>query len=102
MTESECFKRPNKVQLLVVLLALALACFIEASSDWVASLDPPSMTVGAIALDAVGLLLIGLLIGVPVTILGWNKLVSPIFSVPKIQYVHALVLVTAAYWIRGL
>ncbi len=83
-------------------MALILGCLIEASSDWVNSLNPPSMTLGAIALDTIGLLLVGLLIGVPIALLLWNRLVSPVFLVPRIRYVHALILVTAAYWINGL
>jgi hypothetical protein len=83
-------------------MGLLLGCLIEASSDWVNSLNPPSMTLGAIALDTLGLLLVGMLIGVPVAVLLWNRLISPIFGVPRIRYVHALILVTVAYWINGL
>ena len=102
MTEKNSFNQPTKIQLAIVLMALILGCLIEASSDWVDSLNLPSMTLGAIALDTVGLLMVVLLICVPIAVLLWNRLISPIFLVPRIRYVHALILVTAAYWINGL
>ena len=102
MNERTHFNKVTGLQILGVLIALLLACFIEASSDWVASLNPPSLTIGAIAIDAVGLLLVGLILGIPVTILFWNKVVSPIFEVRKIRYIHGLVIFTVIYWFRGL
>ena len=102
MTERQEFGRPTGLQIVVTLVIFALACLLEGASDWINSLSPPSLTIGAISVDAVAYLCAGLLIGVPVALLVWNKLVAPIFSVPKLRYVHALVLVTAIYWIKGL
>jgi len=51
---------------------------------------------------AVGHLIIMLMIGIPIPLLIWNRLVAPIFGVPKIRYLHGLVLATAIYWVKGL
>jgi len=102
MNEQSYFKGPTKLQILGTLIILLIACLIEGASDWVDSLNPPSLTMGAIAIDAIGIFFVGLLIGIPVTMLVWNKLVAPIFEVPKIRYVHALIVCTVIYWIGGL
>ena len=89
-------------QLIATICALLFGCFVEASSDWIAEQVGKNLTAKSIIIDAAGLFLVGLIIGVPVAMLFWNKLLSPIFGVPRVLYVHALVLVTAAYWINGL
>jgi|GEM_PF-3734223 len=102
MNEQAYFKKPTKLQICGTVIILLIACLLEGASDWFDSLNLPSLTMGAIAIDAIGIFLVGLLIGVPIGMLVWNKLVAPIFEVPKIRYVHALVLVTVIYWISGL
>lgn len=89
-------------QLAGTLLALILGCFIEASSDWLATHTDPSLTLGAIAIDTVVFFIVGLVIGVPITMFFWNRLLAPIFQIPRVKYVHALVIISAVYWINGL
>ena len=102
MNEQTHFNKVTGKQIFGALIALLLGCFIEASSDFVMSLNPPSLTLDAITIDTFGLLLVGLVLGVPVTMLFWNKLVSPIFEIRKIKYIHGLIIVTVIYWFSGL
>ena len=81
------------------LLALILACFIEASSDWITTLNDPRLTLGGIAIDTVIALIVVLAIAVPITMFFWNRLLAPIFQMPRVTYVHALVLTAAVSWI---
>ncbi len=102
MSEQRDFKKPTKLQILGTIIILSIACLIEGASDWLDSLNTPSLTGFKIAIDAIWLFFIGLVIGVPVAMLVWNRLVAPIFELPKVQYIHALVLVTVIYWFNGL
>ena len=101
MGEGTHFGQVTGKKILGAVLALVIACLIEASSDWVDSLVQPHLTIGAIVIDAVGLLAVGLILGVPVAMLFWNKLVAPVFEVRKIRYLHGLIIVTVIYWIGG-
>ena len=86
-------------QLVGTLLALILLSFIEASMDWITTLNDPSLTLGGIAIDTVGILILVLAIAVPITMFFWNRLLAPIFQMPRVTYVHALVITAAVYWI---
>ena len=87
-------------QLVGTLLALILACFLEASNDWITTQTDPSLTLGGIAIDTVGLLIIGLAIAIPITMFFWNRLLAPIFQMPRVTYVHALVITAAVNWMN--
>lgn len=102
MNEQTHFNKVTGVQIFWVVIALSLAALIEASTDWVKSQHPPNLTLGSIGMEAVGMLLVGLILGVPITLLFWNKLIAPIFDVRKIKYLHGLVIVTVIYWFSGL
>lgn len=92
MNNQTHFNKVTGVQVFWVMVALSLAALIEASTDWLKSQTEPSLTVESIMKDAVGLLLVGFIIAVPLTMLFWNKLVAPVFDVRKIKYVHGLVI----------
>lgn len=102
MNEPTHFNKVSSIQIFWVVFALSVAALIEASSDWLKSQNPPSLTIGSIAMDTIGFFLVGLAIGVPVTMLFWNRLVVPVFDVRKIRYVHGLIIVTVIYWFSGL
>ena len=87
-------------QLVGTLLALILACFIEASSDWITAQRDPSLTLRGIAIETVGILFLGLAIAVPITMFFWNRLLAPIFQMPRVTYVHALVITAAVNWMN--
>ncbi|WP_119969696.1 hypothetical protein [Shewanella japonica] len=102
MSDVEAFNKVTKKQVAVSVFFLSLACFIEASNDFVANLNPPSLTFNNILVDTVGFLIVGLVIGLPVAKAFWNRLLSQVFLLPKINYGQALVLVTCIYWIGGI
>jgi len=102
MNKEQYLNKLSAPKLLCTLFALGLACFIESSRDWVMSLSPPRLTAGAILLDAICLLIVVLILAVPITVLVWNNLISPVFEVNKIKYIHGLVIFTVFCWIGGL
>jgi hypothetical protein len=102
MKKKKSFNKVTPMQTIFAILALILACYFEASYDFICSLSPPSMTQNMILIDTIGILLVGFILGFPITMLMWNKLLAPIFNIPKINYIQALVLISALYWIKGL
>ncbi len=89
-------------QIWLAVLLLAIAALIEGSSDWIDHGLPPSLTLPEILRDTLGMFALCLVIGVPITMVCWNKLLAPVFHVKRIGYVHGLILVAAASWIAGL
>lgn len=89
-------------QLIATLCALVLGCLMEASSDWLTEQAGKNLTGKSILVDTLALLLVILVIGVPVALLFRNRLLAPIFGIPRIRYAHGIIVVTAAYWISGL
>ena len=102
MSEKTHFGKVTKLQQFCALVALFIGCFFEASWDFLKAQTPPSMTLDAILMDTVMILAVGLVLGIPVTMLFWNRLVAPIFEVRKIRYVHGLVVATVLYWLSGI
>lgn len=101
MSDVNKFNKVTGKQIAVCMFFILLACFVESSFDYINNLNEPSLTFGNIAIDTVGLAVIVFILGLPVAKFFWNYLLSTVFSIPKINYAQALVIVTCIYWIGG-
>ena len=92
------FNNISKKQLAVVSLLAAFKWFIYASYDFFKSAVEPSLTAREILSDCIAFGIVSLAITIPLMEVIWNRIVSPVFNLQKIDYAHAFVICILLSW----